>query len=305
MQKNPSKSSSPLAKPPLVLTIAGFDPSSGAGVTADLKVFAAHGLYGTAAVTALTVQSTQGVRRSDPVAPDLLAETLACLAEDLPVAGVKIGMLATSANVGVVAAFLGDLRSRAQVLVVLDPVLRSSSGHPLLEPHGLARISTELLPQVDCVTPNTGELLLLSGSLADEPVGPAGVQAAAARLRELFPHLAVVATGGHLTQPNDYIVAPGCTPEWIEAEWVETPATHGTGCAHSSALLCGLVSGLPIHAAARSAKEYVTDALRAAMPMGRGGGAMNHLHKSGEAFSPFRPSSQERSERGTLRKPGR
>src|SRR6185312_16489017 len=121
-----------------VLTIAGFDPSSGAGVTADLMVFAAHGLFGTSCITSLTVQSTIGVEESHPIRSETIRATLDCLQADLPVAGIKIGMLATEEAVAAVADFLEDLRRRGeQVLVVLDPVLRSSSGRELLEPAGL------------------------------------------------------------------------------------------------------------------------------------------------------------------------
>ena len=119
-----------------LLTIAGFDPSSGAGITADLAVFAAHGTFGCSAITALTVQSTLGVERVDPVDPTVLRETLACLELDLPAAGIKIGMLATREAVEVVAAYLEELRARRPCIVVLDPVLRSSSGAALLSPEG-------------------------------------------------------------------------------------------------------------------------------------------------------------------------
>jgi hydroxymethylpyrimidine/phosphomethylpyrimidine kinase len=291
----------------VVLTIAGFDPSSGAGITADLKVFAAHHLYGIAAVTALTVQSTAGVRRSEVVATGLLEETLACLAEDLPIAGVKLGMLGTAAHVAVVAEFLGELRGSAgrRVAVVLDPVVRSSSGHALLDAEGVELLRTRLLPLVDCVTPNSGELLLLAG-LAEtgrssgKNVSEQEVVEAAVRLRALMPDLAVVATGGHLAEAHDLVVGPGMDPVWLRGEWVKTRATHGTGCAHSSALLCGLVAGLRVDQAARAAKEYVTAALRAARPMGAGGGCMDHLYvfsqvAGGEAaFGGAGPSSKER-----------
>src|SRR5271170_2900562 len=123
----------PSASPrPAVLTIAGFDPSSGAGITADLKVFAAHRLYGLAAITALTIQSTQGVRRSHAVSPGFLAETLNCLAEDVEISGVKIGMLATADIVDAVAGFIAEV-GIARERIVLDPIIRSSSGRTLLD----------------------------------------------------------------------------------------------------------------------------------------------------------------------------
>src|SRR6202000_790802 len=142
---------------PVVLTIAGFDPSSGAGITADLKVFAAHNLYGMACITALTVQSTLGVRRVEPRATSTLVETLACLRDDVTFSGIKNGMLATAEIVSEVASFLRETgmdRGR----VVLDPVLRSSSGKELLNAIGVDRLRSDLLLGVGWITPNLDEL---------------------------------------------------------------------------------------------------------------------------------------------------
>ncbi len=135
------------SKVPVALTIAGFDPSSGAGITADLKVFAAHGIYGLAAITALTVQSTQGVYRIEPVSPETLRQTMNVLAEDIEISGVKIGMLATEAGVEVVSSFLANSGIPGPK-TVLDPVLRSSSGRELLSREGINRLKSDLLPRV-------------------------------------------------------------------------------------------------------------------------------------------------------------
>lgn len=262
-----------------VLAVAGFDPSSGAGVTADLKVFAAHRLYGLAAVTALTVQSTQGVRRVEPVEAGLLRETLACLAEDVPAAGVKIGMLATRANVRVVAEFLrtaGVPRGR----VVLDPVVRSSSGEALLEADGVEALRAELLPEVGWVTPNLAELAALTGM---EVEGREAVRDGARRLAEMVgerghPELHVVVTGGHAERPDDFLRTAAGVERWFAGERVETRATHGTGCSFSSALLCRLVTGDGGAAAVAAAKRYVREAMEAAYPVGRGHGPLHHLY---------------------------
>lgn len=262
-----------------VLTVAGFDPSSGAGVTADLKVIAAHRLYGVAAVTALTVQSTQGVRRVEGVEAGLLQETLDWLVADVAVGGVKIGMLATRANVGVVAKFLrtaGVPRGR----VVLDPVVRSSSGQELLEVDGVEALRRELLPQVGWVTPNLAELEALTGM---EVEGRAGVQAGARRLSELVEALGnaelnVVVTGGHGARPDDFLRLAAGEEQWFAGERVETRSTHGTGCSFSSALLCRVVLGDgPVEAVA-GAKRYVREAMEAAYPVGRGHGPLHHLY---------------------------
>jgi hydroxymethylpyrimidine/phosphomethylpyrimidine kinase len=253
---------------PVVLTIAGFDPSSGAGITADLKVFAAHRLYGASAITALTVQSTLGVRRVGPVSPDLLRETLDCLAGDLIFSGVKIGMLGTGEVAGVVAEFLGKSGIPAG-RVVLDPVLRSSSGRELLSKDGVRRLKSDLLPRVGWTTPNSEELAVLA-----EMAVPSreAVPAAAARLAERYPGLNVVVTGGHLDAPDDFLRTADGETRWFAGERIETRATHGTGCAFSSALLARLVLGDAPAEAVAAAKAYVAGAMRAAQPIGKGRG---------------------------------
>ncbi len=262
----------PDSKPAVALTIAGFDPSSGAGVTADLQVFAAHGVFGTAAITALTVQSTRGVTGVEPVAPELLRRTLAALESDLPAAGIKIGMLGSVAAVRVVAEFLRSLGR--PVPVVLDPVLRSSSGAGLLETEGLARMQAELLPLVSWVTPNWMELGALSGWPVNT-VAEAGE--AAGSLGKRFPGLGIIATGGELDEPVDLLRVPSGAIAKLAGERVETTSTHGTGCAYSSALLCGLIAGFEPEAAATEAKRYVEGALRSAPGLGGGRGPMGLL----------------------------
>ena len=212
-----------------LLTIAGFDPSSGAGITADLTVFAAHGCFGMAAVTALTVQSTLGVRASYPVREQQLRETLHCLQEDLPPSGIKIGMLANAANVDAVADFVSVCKQQSEMLpVVLDPVFRSSSGRDLLDAEGLARLKDRLLPLVDWITPNLAELAELAGLPAG---GPSEMEAAVRAVQASFPQLAVVATGGHLDSADDLVAVPGQPMHWLRGPKVVSQATHGTGCA--------------------------------------------------------------------------
>jgi hydroxymethylpyrimidine/phosphomethylpyrimidine kinase len=258
-----------------VLTIAGFDPSSGAGVTADLMVFAAHGLFGTSAITSLTVQSTTGVRASEPIPARLLAETLDCLHVDLPPAGVKLGMLGTADTVEVVADYLERVRRSAEPpRIVLDPVIRSSSGRELLEPRGVDLLKERLLPLVDWVTPNLTELSIL----AEARVGTAAeVLPAVQALQSRYPHLNVLATGGHLEEPDDLLAAAGTEPLWIRGEHINSRSTHGTGCALSSALLAGLSMGDRPYDAAVRAKHYVAEAIRRAVPFGHGNGPLNHL----------------------------
>ena len=267
----------PASERPAVLTIAGFDPSSGAGVTADLKVFAAHRLYGLAAITALTVQSTQGVRRTQAINPSILAETLACLSEDIEISGVKIGMLATAEIVSVAAKFIAD-SGIPRKGIVLDPIIRSTSGRTLLDAAGLDRLSSELLPVVGWVTPNLDELAELAGM---DVSGRESIADAAGRLAAAYPGLNVVATGGHLEPPDDFLLTAEGAAHWLPGQRIETNATHGTGCTFSSALLAQLVAGsAPVEAvrAVGAAKEYVRQAMERAYPVGKGRGPVNHLY---------------------------
>ena len=264
-----------------VLTIAGFDPSSGAGVTADLMVFAAHGLFGTSCLTGLTVQSTVGVRSTTAVSADVVRATLDCLVSDLPPAGIKIGMLTTAGNVDAVAEFLAGFRDEeTRVPVVLDPVLRSSSGRELLDAEGVAAMRESLLPLVDWVTPNLEELGVLTGR---EVKRREDMPDAALALQEMGWELNVLATGGHLNPPDDLLVPAGLLAPaggemvWLPGEQMVSRSTHGTGCAFSSALLSRVVLGDGARDAAAMAKRYVAEAIRRAETMGRGLGPVNHL----------------------------
>lgn len=263
------------------LTIAGFDPSSGAGVTADLVVFAAHGLFGTSCITSLTVQSTIGVRSSHPVEARIIADTLACLDEDIPAAGIKVGMLATEKAVETVSAFLEKLRMKESgaPLVVIDPVLRSSSGRELIDSRGAELLRSQLLPLADWVTPNLEELSFLTGNTVsnrdDLAAGARTLQSSVSVDRPA--KINILAKGGHLDTPDDLVLTSDGEAHWLQGERVETNSTHGTGCALSSALLCRLLLGDDPVTAARNAKAYVTEALRQSTPIGRGRGPMNHL----------------------------
>ena len=261
---------------PIVWSVAGFDPSSGAGITADLMTFAAAGLFGCSAITALTVQTTLGVFGSQPVSADLLASTLARLDEDLPPVGLKIGMLGTGEIAGVVAQFLARKRAEVQEspLVVLDPVIRSSSGRDLLDADGLTVLKRDLLPLVDWITPNWAELALLSGAAV---VDLTTAESAGRELMHRYDGLRVVVTGGDQAEPLDLVMQPDAPTVRLGGEHVETTSTHGTGCAFSSAMLAALVRGAEPAEAARTAKAFVTEALRLAPGLGKGRGPMQLL----------------------------
>ena len=258
-----------------VLTIAGYDPSSGAGVTADLMVFSAHGLFGTSCITGLTVQSTVEVQATHPVDARIVRQTLNCLYDDLPAVGIKIGMLGNAGVVAAVADFLARLREQeSRIPVVLDPVLQSSSGRELLDDEGMVLLRERLLPLVDWVTPNLDEL----GRLCGRPVSQREkVPGAARALQQGIAGLNVLATGGNLDKPDDCVVTAVGEVRWIAGERIESRSTHGTGCALSSALLSQLVLGDRDFEAVQAAKKYVAEAIRRAEPMGRGKGPLAHL----------------------------
>lgn len=267
---------SDLSPLPVVLSIAGYDPSAGAGVLADLKTFAANGVYGMACITALTLQSSLGVERIDPLEPDNVVETLDCLAKDVRFAAIKVGMLAQNEIAMAVAEWL--LR-RPAIPVVLDPVLKSSSGKDLLDPRGPDILRGVWLKRTDWITPNLPEMEVLTG----KPIktNHAGIEAAAARLLEMAarqgnPGLKIVVTGGHAEKPDDLFLSAAGS-QWYEGRFIETTSTHGTGCAFSSALAAHLALGDSGVSAVQSAKEYVTGALAGAYPVGKGRGPVNHF----------------------------
>ncbi len=257
-----------------LLTVAGFDPSSGAGVTADLAVMSAHGYFGTAAITALTVQSTLGVQASRPIDAEFLSKTLDCLVADLAPAGVKVGMLASAGNVRVVAAYIRKLLfGPVKVPVVLDPVLRSSSGANLLDETGLRALRDELLPLVDWVTPNMEELgALLDRKLTNE----SEVEAATRDLSNRGRGLNVIATGGD-RQASDFLWLAEGQGAWLRGEKIPSTSTHGTGCAFSTALLCQIADGRSGLEAATAAKQYLAEAIRRAPRIGHGRGPLDLL----------------------------
>jgi len=261
--------------PPVVLTIAGFDPSSGAGVTADVKTIAAHACYGVSCITALTVQSTTGVRRVEPVSPELIGETLAELAADLEIAAIHIGMLGSDKVAAAVADFLDGCRNPN---VVLDPILKSSSGADLLDPAGKRLLIERLLPLAAVVTPNIDEAAAMTGL---EVANPAQMKVAARKLHEMGA-AAVVVTGGHLDQAIDLLTF--ATKRGIEEEVFKSPrqrsnSTHGTGCAFATSIACHLALGRGLPDAVLLAKAYVASAISHAHPLGHGTGPVHHLYR--------------------------
>ncbi len=257
--------------PPVVLSIAGFDPSGGAGIAADLKTFAAHNCYGEAVVTALTVQNTRGASKIQPVDYAVLKESLRALFEDANIKAIKIGMLANRANVEAVREIL---EANASLPAVLDPVIRSATGTELLDSEGIEALRSSLLSLVTVVTPNLAEAAALTG-LKVENVD--GMKAAAVKLIELGAK-GVVVTGGHLEKATDvYLTAT--EGETFVADRVKPDNTHGTGCTFSSAIAANLALGRNLHDAVMLAKAYVTEAIRKAYAVGPGRVPLNHLYR--------------------------
>jgi hydroxymethylpyrimidine/phosphomethylpyrimidine kinase len=257
--------------PNLLLTIAGFDPSCGAGIAADLKTFAAHGCYGVAAITSLTVQSTEGVQAVHNTPSTELREQLEVLARDCDIAAVKIGMLGNRGNAVVVAEFL-DAHKFGHV--VHDPVMKSSSGAELLDAAGLKYLATELLKRSTVITPNVPEAEILAGM---EIKDLAGMEAAARKIVEMGAH-AVIVKGGHMERAID-VLFDGDKITQLGGDRVKADNYHGTGCTFASSIAAQLASGRGLTEAAMLAKAYVTKAIEKGYAIGKGRIPLDHFYR--------------------------
>lgn len=259
--------------PSIALTIAGSDPSGGAGVQADLKTFHAFGVYGAAVLTTLTVQDTTGVHDSVSLDARFVGAQLDAVLGDLAVGAAKTGLIGT---IGLVDAIADRLRARPVPLVV-DPVLVASSGRRLAEPGVLEAIRDRLLPLATLVTPNLAE----AEALLDRPVRDLGAMRDAARALVDRGARAALVTGGHLDGPPcDVLLVDGSLHE-LSAARVAIRA-HGTGCTLSAAVVAGLAAGRALPDAVARAKRYVTRALETAVDVGRGRRPLNHLVRPDE-----------------------
>jgi len=257
---------------PNVLSIAGVDPSGGAGIAADLKTFAALGAYGMAAVTAVTVQNTHGVRGFELLAPAFVADQVDAVFEDVRVDAVKIGMVGSAAVAEAIGAALARHGARH---VVLDPVMVAKGGDALLAADAVAAIRVCLAPLAEVVTPNLPEAAVLLDT--GEPADVAGMRAMARDLLALGPQ-AVLLKGGHLEGPEaSDVYCDVSGSETLSAPRVATKNTHGTGCTLSSAI-AALLPRYPRREAVARAKDYVTGAIRAAdrLAVGSGHGPLHH-----------------------------
>ncbi len=253
---------------PCVLSVAGSDSGAGAGVQADLKTCAALGVYAATAITAVTAQNTRGVRAVMPVSAAVVRQQMLAVLEDFPVRVIKLGMLCQRS---IVVAVVAVLRAYRQIPVVLDPVLVSSTGKPLLDDGGVAVLLSELLPEVTLVTPNIQEAALLSGYSERQVLNQPEAVLEIIRARGAG---AVLLKGGH--RPGDVCEDLLLVADEIlafPARRIDTLNSHGTGCTLASAIAAGLAKGLPLADAVAVAKEYMSAALASADQLGYGAGA--------------------------------
>jgi hydroxymethylpyrimidine kinase/phosphomethylpyrimidine kinase len=258
-------------KPPVVLTIAGFDPSAGAGVLADIKTISACGGYGVAAITSLTVQNTQGVFGARHESREFVREQLARLIDDFDIAAVKTGMLPTPGIIQEAATFLS---ANPIAHVVIDPVIRSTSGFDLIDDPAVAALTEYLFPLAAVVTPNLAEAERLTGIPI---VDTAAMGQAAGAILALGPR-AVLIKGGDVKSDfaADVLLTANGTMTFASPRVVSS-STHGTGCTLSAALACLLARGIPLEAAIPIAKRYINAAIAAAPGLGHGHGPLDHF----------------------------
>ena len=257
---------------PKAMTIAGSDSGGGAGIQADLKTFAALGVYGTSALTAVTAQNTIGVTAVHEVPTNIIAAQIDAVFTDIGADAVKTGMLASSSIIECVAS---ELRRHAIPWLVVDPVMVAKSGDPLLWEDAVDTLRTWLVPLASVVTPNIPEAETLTGM---KITSDAEVRRAAEDIVAMGAN-AVVVKGGHREGPAADLFYDGSLFQEFSAPRIDTPNTHGTGCTFASAIAAGLARGMSVLDAVGLAKEYVTEAIRRSLPVGAGHGPLNHFYK--------------------------
>ena len=260
-----------------VLTIAGSDPSGGAGIQADLKTMMANGVYGMSALTALTVQNTTGVTNVMEVTPEFLTQQIDAVFADARPDAVKTGMVASAKLISVIAE---RLKVHDAVNIVVDPVMISTSGSRLLAEDAVETLKTQLLPAADLITPNIPEAEVLTGI---EITGRGDMQLAAEILQKRYG-CAVLCKGGHSVSDADdllYVEGRAC---WLPQKRINNPNTHGTGCTLSSAIASNLAKGMDLESAVAEAKSYLTGTLMVMMDIGKGSGPVDHAFDLSSRF---------------------
>ncbi len=257
-----------------VLTIAGSDSSGGAGIQADIKTIAAHGLFAQSAITALTAQNTTGVYGVHDVPPPFVAQQIDVVFSDIRPDAVKIGMVSSA---GIVDAIAEALARNEAANIVVDPVMVATSGSELASNEAVITLREKLIPLATVITPNIPEAeALFGGRIATRDEQE---QAACAIARATG--VAVLVKGGHgENDANDVLALPNGGLTWFEGERIDNPNTHGTGCTLSSAIACGLAAGLTLEDSIAQAKRYITGALAAQLNLGRGSGPLDHMWRA-------------------------
>jgi len=258
---------------PRVMTIAGSDSGAGAGIQADLKTFGALGVFGTCAITTVTAQNTVGVDAALPIPPAMVEAQIDAIMADIGADAVKTGMLPGADIIRCVAQ---RLEFHAVAAAVIDPVLVNRAGTRLFDDDALEAMRSALFPRATVVTPNTREASLLTG--LDINIQDDLKNAAKALVEELGARNAVV-KGGRMEGPATDVLYDGSNFLTFTSERIDTPNNHGTGCTLASAIAAGLARGLALPVAVQQAKDFVTAAMRASFPVGRGHGPLNHFHE--------------------------
>ena len=256
-----------------VLTIAGSDSCAGAGIQADLKTFASHGVYGLCAITAVTAQNTAAVTAVEELSPAIIAAQIDALFHDIHVHAVKTGMLY---NTQIIRTVVQKLEEYEPQYLVVDPVMVSTSGCNLLRPDAVDELSTRLFPLASLVTPNIPEMKVLTGITANSP------QTALQACRKLQDEIGcqnILLKGGHsLDSPVDWLY-DGKEFYSFQGKRIDTNHTHGTGCTLSAAIAANLALGKDMYNAVKNAKAYVTQAIRNGIPLGHGHGPTRHFYE--------------------------
>ena len=266
-----------------LLTIAGSDSSGGAGIQADLKTFAAHGVFGMSVITAVTAQNTCGVTAVQDINPEIITAQIDAVFSDIRVDGVKIGMVSRSESICAIAE---GLKKWKPPVIVVDPVMISKSGYPLLQPEACETLIRELLPLATVLTPNLPEAEAICGFAIHTEQD---MEKAARKILGLGAK-AVLVKGGHMegNRADDYLF-DGVNGIWLAGERIATEHTHGTGCTLSSALASNLARGLSLEEAVQAGKQYVTTGIQYGLVLGKGHGPTHHfvdLYKKAGVFEP-------------------
>ena len=252
-----------------VLTIAGTDPTGGAGVQADLKTMMAHKVYGMSVITALVAQNTMGVYDIMEVTPNFLAEQFDCVFEDIYPDAIKIGMVSSPE---LIKTIVQKLKEHNDLTIVVDPVMVSTSGSRLLADNALKLLKEELIPLATIITPNIPEAEVLTNLTIDSKEA----MIKAAKVISTWYNGYILIKGGHFEDRADDLLYYQGNITWLESEKINNPNTHGTGCTLSSAIASNLALGYSIEESVQQAKEYITGALKANLDLGHGSGPLNH-----------------------------